>query len=100
MREGEKSEVSFFVIADGSATVSVDGNEVTQLGPGDYFGELALIDERVRSGDRDHGRACAASSWGLGLPAIRRGEPGDWKLLRHASWASRGRAQQPSRRPR
>ena len=29
--------------------MSVDGNEVTQLGPGDYFGELALISERVRS---------------------------------------------------
>src|SRR5215208_1450918 len=49
MREGEKSGVSFFVIVDGTATVSVDGNEVKHLGPGDYFGELALISERVRS---------------------------------------------------
>jgi CRP-like cAMP-binding protein len=49
IREGEKSGVSFFVIVDGTATVSVDGNEVKQLGPGDYFGELALISERVRS---------------------------------------------------
>src|SRR5215204_5770335 len=49
MREGEKGGVSFFVIVDGTATVSVDGNEVRQLGPGDHFGELALISERARS---------------------------------------------------
>jgi CRP-like cAMP-binding protein len=49
MRTGEKSGISFFVIVDGTATVSVDGNPVRQLGPGDHFGELALISERVRS---------------------------------------------------
>ena len=49
MREGDKSGVSFFVIAEGNATVSVDGNKVGHLGPGDYFGELALISEEVRS---------------------------------------------------
>jgi CRP/FNR family transcriptional regulator, cyclic AMP receptor protein len=40
---------SFFVIADGSATVSVGGEERDDLGPGDYFGEIALVDEWVRS---------------------------------------------------
>jgi len=49
MGEGEMSGISFFVIVDGTATVSVDGKEVRQLGPGDHFGELALISERVRS---------------------------------------------------
>ena len=49
MREGEMSGISFFVIVEGTATVSVDGKEVRQLGPGDHFGELALISERVRS---------------------------------------------------
>lgn len=49
MREGEKSGISFFVIVEGTATVSVDGKQVRQLGPGDHFGELALISERVRS---------------------------------------------------
>jgi CRP-like cAMP-binding protein len=48
IREGEKSGISFFVIVDGTATASVDGNEVRKLGPGDHFGELALISERVR----------------------------------------------------
>ena len=49
MREGENSGISFFVIVDGTATVSMNGNQVRQLGPGDHFGELALIGKRVRS---------------------------------------------------
>jgi CRP/FNR family transcriptional regulator, cyclic AMP receptor protein len=41
------SGVGFFVIEDGEATVTVDGREVGKLKGGDYFGELALIDERA-----------------------------------------------------
>ena len=40
---------SFGVIVDGQATVSVHGQPVRVLGPGDYFGEMALIDESYRS---------------------------------------------------
>jgi CRP/FNR family transcriptional regulator, cyclic AMP receptor protein len=39
----------FFVIAEGNATVSVSGEVRAQLGQGDYFGEIALIDEGTRS---------------------------------------------------
>jgi CRP/FNR family transcriptional regulator, cyclic AMP receptor protein len=39
----------FFVIADGNATVTIGGEERARLGPGDYFGEIALIDEGMRS---------------------------------------------------
>ena len=39
----------FFVITEGNATVSVGGEIKTTLGPGDYFGEIALIDEGTRS---------------------------------------------------
>jgi CRP-like cAMP-binding protein len=49
MREGETSGISFFVIVEGTATVSLDGAQVRRLGPGDHFGELALISKRVRS---------------------------------------------------
>ncbi len=44
-----KSGVGFFVIEDGNATVSVDGEIVRTLGPGEYFGEIALIDSGPRS---------------------------------------------------
>ena len=38
-----------FVIVDGHATVSIDDQVISRLGPGDYFGELALLDRRPRS---------------------------------------------------
>ncbi len=40
---------AFFVIDSGEATVFVDGREQRVLGSGDYFGELALIDEGTRT---------------------------------------------------
>src|SRR5665213_1803191 len=39
----------FFIIVDGSAKVSRNGKKVATLGPGDHFGELALLDRRPRS---------------------------------------------------
>jgi CRP-like cAMP-binding protein len=48
VREGEMSGVDFFVILEGQAAVTVEGRQVGRLGPGDHFGELALIGERVR----------------------------------------------------
>ena len=39
----------FFVIAEGNATASIAGEVKGTLGPGDYFGEVALIDEGRRS---------------------------------------------------
>jgi CRP/FNR family cyclic AMP-dependent transcriptional regulator len=46
--EGE-SGVGFFVIEDGRAKVTVSGDEVRTLGPGDYFGEVALITQGPRT---------------------------------------------------
>jgi CRP-like cAMP-binding protein len=41
----------FFAIKDGTADVSIDGNVVRTLGPGDFFGEMALLvtDRRTAS---------------------------------------------------
>ena len=47
-REGE-SGIGFFVIEEGNASVSVGGNIVRTLGPGEHFGEVALIDSGPRS---------------------------------------------------
>jgi CRP-like cAMP-binding protein len=41
--------IGFFVILEGSARVAVAGEEVGTLGPGDYFGEMALFDGDLRS---------------------------------------------------
>jgi CRP-like cAMP-binding protein len=46
--EGETG-VGFFLIEDGTARVSVGGETRRDLGPGDWFGEIALIDEGPRS---------------------------------------------------
>ena len=40
---------AFFLIESGEAAVSVGGKERTTLRRGDYFGEIALIDEGARS---------------------------------------------------
>ena len=48
IREGTEG-AAFFLIEAGEATVTVGGEERATLGPGDYFGEIALIDEGPRS---------------------------------------------------
>jgi len=40
---------AFFLIESGEASVAVRGSERASLGPGDHFGEIALVDEGVRS---------------------------------------------------
>ena len=40
---------SFFALAEGQARVSVDGNDVTVLRPGDCFGEMALLGDGRRT---------------------------------------------------
>jgi CRP/FNR family transcriptional regulator, cyclic AMP receptor protein len=39
---------AFFVIESGEATVFIRGKKKTTLNPGDFFGEIALIDEGTR----------------------------------------------------
>lgn len=46
--EGDRGD-NFFVITSGKARVTRDGQEVAELGPGDYFGELSLFDPAPRN---------------------------------------------------
>lgn len=48
VRQGDPGH-EFFVIMSGKASVVRDGREVDVLGPGDYFGELALFDPAPRN---------------------------------------------------
>jgi CRP/FNR family transcriptional regulator len=41
--------VGFFVVEEGEAAVDVSGESRGTLGPGDYFGEIALINESPRT---------------------------------------------------
>lgn len=41
-REGEIGQ-EFFVIVEGEVSITKDGQEIRRLGPGDFFGEIALI---------------------------------------------------------
>jgi CRP/FNR family transcriptional regulator, cyclic AMP receptor protein len=49
LTDEEQTGVSFGVIVEGRAAVSVHGRAARILGPGDYFGEMALIDHSHRS---------------------------------------------------
>jgi cAMP-dependent protein kinase regulator len=48
VKEGEPGD-ALFVIIDGTAVVQVDGVELSRVGPGAYFGELAILDGEPRS---------------------------------------------------
>jgi CRP/FNR family transcriptional regulator len=49
MAEEGKHGIGFFVIESGEAKVTVHGDERATLGPGSYFGEIALIDDGPRT---------------------------------------------------
>jgi CRP/FNR family transcriptional regulator, cyclic AMP receptor protein len=48
LTEGEHG-VGFYVIGEGTVTYSVNSEDVGSAGPGDYFGEIALISDSPRS---------------------------------------------------
>jgi len=47
-RQGEIG-TGFFVVVDGSARVIRDGEPLATIGPGDFFGELSVLDGRPRT---------------------------------------------------
>jgi CRP/FNR family cyclic AMP-dependent transcriptional regulator len=66
-RQGEIG-TGFFVIASGRARVVRDGETLATLGPGDFFGELSVLDGRPRVAQvvADGPTTCLAlASWDL-----------------------------------
>ena len=82
VREGSGG-AAFFLIDSGEATVSVRGNDRGKLEAGDYFGEIALIDEGARSATVT--ATTALVCWGLTFwdfrPLVEANAAIGWKLL-------------------
>jgi CRP-like cAMP-binding protein len=82
MKEG-LGGAAFFVIDSGEAAVSVRGEERARLTTGDYFGEIALIDEGARTATVT--AVTDLSCYGLTLwefgPLVRENGEIGWKLL-------------------
>jgi CRP-like cAMP-binding protein len=75
--------VGFFVIEEGKAKVTVEGGDVRSLGPGDYFGEIALIADTKRSATVT--AETPLKCWGLAAwafrPIVANNSSIAWKLL-------------------
>ena len=71
-REGARED-EFFVIIDGTATVKLSSRKRHRLGPGDFFGEMSLLDGEPRS-------ATVKAETDLRLLVINRRH--FWELLR------------------
>jgi CRP/FNR family transcriptional regulator, cyclic AMP receptor protein len=75
--------VGFFVIEDGEAVVTVGGDERRRLGPGDYFGEVALLNQSVRTATiraETELRCYGLTSWEF-RPLVETHGSIAWKLL-------------------
>jgi CRP/FNR family transcriptional regulator, cyclic AMP receptor protein len=48
IRQGRRGS-EFFIILDGRVRIERDGNVLSELGPGDFLGEIALVDGRPRT---------------------------------------------------
>ncbi|MBD0329051.1 MAG: cyclic nucleotide-binding domain-containing protein [Thermoleophilia bacterium] len=81
-REGE-SGVGFFVVEDGRATVTVGGREVAKIGPGDHFGEIALIADKGRTATvtADTELRCYGLTRWEFRPVVESNPQVAWKLL-------------------
>ena len=90
--EGQ-SGVGFFVIEDGEAKVTVGGEERRRLGAGDYFGEVALLNESARTATitAESDLSCyGMTAWEF-RPLVETHGSIAWKLLQAMSRTYQGR---------
>jgi pyruvate,water dikinase len=86
---------AFFIIDSGEATISSKGVQLGTLGPGDYFGEIALIDGGPRSATVTVATdlVCYGLTFWEFRPLVEKNSAIAWKLLQ--ALAKRLRAAEP-----
>jgi hypothetical protein len=86
---------AFYVIQSGEANVTIGGESRAVLGPGDHFGEIALIDEGARMATITASTELVC--WGLTLwefrPLVEANGSIGWKLLQTLARALRAAEQ-------
>jgi CRP/FNR family transcriptional regulator, cyclic AMP receptor protein len=85
VKQGDERGIGFFVITEGSAEVSADGKHLAVLGPGDHFGEIALIGNRVRTATvtaETELRTLVTTVWEF-RGFVKNNPDVAWKLLEH-----------------
>jgi CRP-like cAMP-binding protein len=78
-----KEGVGFFLIETGTALVTVGGEEKRTLGPGDYFGEIALLAGTTRTATvtaQTDVRCWGLSAWEF-RPLVQENATIAWQLL-------------------
>jgi CRP-like cAMP-binding protein len=85
IREGERGArvLAFFIVVDGEAAVSRDGEQLAVLGPGEHFGEIALFNDVPRRATVTAStelRCLAISSWEF-RPFVESHPEVAWRLL-------------------
>ena len=81
--EEGKGGIGFFVIADGTATVTIGGEQVRTFGTGDYFGEIGLIADidRTATITAENQLTCyGMTSWDF-KPLVESNASIAWKML-------------------
>ena len=89
---------AFFIIETGEASVTHDGVEVAKLGPGDHFGEVALIDGGTRTATVTAATdlVCYGLTFWEFRPLVEKNGTMGWKLLEALAKRLRAAASAPS----